>query len=584
MLGKRSPQGKLFGSDHLYLEHVGRGSLYGLLAREGSRLFPDARFAELYRHGWGRPSVPPSQLCILLVLQAHEGVSDEAAIERTAYDLRWKVALGLEVEQKLCAKSTLQLFRAKLVLHERYEQLFQESIEACRKAGLLRRAKLEAAIDTTPVLGRGAVKDTFNLVSDQIRRVLGQACALKGWEQQTVVDEHGLGRHFGASLKGSVELDWSDREARRCLIAQLVADAQVALELAKRALRGFGSNAERTRKLREARDLLADLLEQDVEEHPDDGQGPDIRHGTRRDRIVSTTDPGMRHGHKSQSKGFEGYKAAIVAETRHGVILATEVRAGNVHDQDGAAQLLEQAQRRVDKPLARVLGDTAYGSLRTRQEIEALGAELIAKAPPIPTRRGCFSLEAFRIDARRGVARCPAGKRSIRTQHVAGPDAGLRYVFSRKDCTPCPLRAKCTTARTTAKILTVTETTERLNKFRRKQRTKGFKRTYRRRVVVEHRIGRLVQLGARQARYLGKAKTGFQIMMLATVANLTLALPHASLARLLHALRSLIQASGRVWAALTTTSPQYAGSATARCFELADVLPPYKTAASRPRF
>jgi len=40
--------------------------------------------------------------------------------------------------------------------------------------------------------------------------------------------------------------------------------------------------------------------------------------------------------------------------------------------------------------------------------------------------------------------------------------------------------------------------------------------------VVEHRIGRMIQLGARQAKYFGKAKTAFQIAMVATVANLML--------------------------------------------------------------
>lgn len=548
MLGKRSGQGKLFGSDHLYLKHVGGGTLYGLLAREGSKLFPDARFAELYRQDWGRPSVPPSQLCILLLLQAHEGVSDEEAIERTAFDLRWKVALGLELEQKLCAKSTLQLFRAKLVLHERYEELFQQSIEACRKAGLLRRAKLEAAIDTTPVLGRGAVKDTFNLVSDQIRRVIEHACVLKDWDQHALVEEHGLGRHFAASFKGAVELDWSDRKARRSLVWQLLADARVALELAKRALRGFGGNSERTRKLRQARDLLAELLEQDIEENPEDGKGPQIRQGTRRDRIVSTTDPEMRHGHKSQSKGFEGYKAAVVAETGAGVILATDVRAANVHDQEGAAELLDQAKRRADKPVRRMLGDTAYGGVRARQEIEALGIEVVAKAPPVPRRGGCFTFEAFRIDERRGVAHCPAGKRSIRAQHFDSPEPGIRYVFSRKDCTPCPLRAKCTTARKTAKILTVTKTTRQLNKLRRKQRTKEFQRMYRQRMVVEHRIGRLVQLGVRQSRYLGKAKTTFQVVMAATVANLTLSAVCGGLLRIIRSQLGRFPAWDRVQA------------------------------------
>ena len=43
-----------------------------------------------------------------------------------------------------------------------------------------------------------------------------------------------------------------------------------------------------------------------------------------------------------------------------------------------------------------------------------------------------------------------------------------------------------------------------------------------RRVVAEHRLARLVQLGIRQSRYFGRAKTKFQLYLAATVANLTL--------------------------------------------------------------
>jgi hypothetical protein len=63
---------------------------------------------------------------------------------------------------------------------------------------------------------------------------------------------------------------------------------------------------------------------------------------------------------------------------------------------------------------------------------------------------------------------------------------------------------------------------EMLWRLRKQQRTKRFRRRYRKRVVVEHRIGRLIALGARQARYFGKTKTGFQIALIATVANLML--------------------------------------------------------------
>jgi transposase len=519
VLGRRSPQKELFRPDHTLRDHVGEGSFYGLLAKRGSEWFRDEDFVELYREDVGRPSVPPSQLCIGLLLQSHDGVSDEEAIERSAYDLRWKVALGLGLEEKLCAKSTLQLFRAKLILHEAHEALFERSVRACREAGLLgKRPKVAVAIDTTPVLGRGAVKDTYNLVSDAIRKVVTEACRLKGWEQVQVVEEQGLGRHFAQSFKGAVELDWSDPQARRALVGQLVSDARIALALAKEALRGFASAADRTQELRAARDLLADLLVQDIEEEPEDGEGPQIRRSTA-DRIISTTDPEMRRGYKSQSKGFDGYKASVVAETTSGVILATDVRAGNVHDREGAPEMVEQAAQRAEKDLGRVLGDTAYGGTEIRAKFEAVGAEVVAKAPP-GARKGMFGRGDFRVDARRGTAVCPAGRQSIRRAEVGGEDSGWRYVFSRSHCSSCPMRERCTTS--AARKVLVTAKTERLQELRRHQVTKAFRTKYRERVVVEHRIARLVQLGIRQARYFGKRKVAFQIALAAAVANLGL--------------------------------------------------------------
>lgn len=484
-------------------------------------MFRDDDFVGLYPSDKGRPSVPPSQLCVALLLQTRDNVSDDEAIQRTAFDLRWKVALGLELDEKLCAKSTLQLFRSKLILHDEYQQLFQASIEACRKSGLLKRKKLEIALDTTPIFGRGAVKDTFNLVSDQIRKVVHEIVSLKNYEVEKLVSDNGLGRHFAASFKGELELDWDDAEQKRALVGQLVADARVALGLAKEAVRGYKKSAEATRQLREARDLLAELLLQDIDEEPQDGGGPTIRRGTSRDRVVSTTDPEMRHGRKSHSTTFDGYKASVAVETSSGVIVATDAHAGNTHDSTKAIELVEEAGRRCGKTPERAIGDTAYGSIPTRREFAERGIEIVAKAPPVGSRGVKFTLDDFKINSQRGVATCPAGNKSIRRDRVKEPD-GWRYMFSRRDCDGCPLRSECTTARVTARSVTITEHTVELQRYRRHQRTKTFAKTYKRRVVVEHRIARLVQLGIRQARYFGRARVAFQVSLAATVGNLVL--------------------------------------------------------------
>jgi transposase/IS5 family transposase len=545
MLGRRSPQRELFRPDQLLLEHVGLDTFYGQLSRRGPEIFRDQDFAELYVGAVGRPSVPPSQLCVLLLLQAREGCSDAEAIERTAYDLRWKVALGLELEDKLCAKSTLQMFRAKLVLHEAHGKLFESSVEACRQAGLLKQRKLEVAIDTTPVLGRGAVKDTFNLISEQIREVVRAACGLKSWDEDAVVAEQGLTRHFGTSFKGEVELDWSDADAKRALVAQLVADARIALSLAREALRGYSKTAEGTQRLRDAQRLLSELLLQDVEEEPEDGGGPSIRRGTARDRVISRTDPEMRHGHKSHSKPFDGYKASVVVDTREGVILATDVRPANVADAEGTAELIQRAGKAAKQDPARVLGDTAYGGIATRKELAEQGVQVIAKAPPIPGK-AFFTHVDFKIDERRGEARCPAGRTSIRCSPTRKRMPGRTYYFSRNDCNDCELRSLCVKSDIGARSVTVTEHTKVLNKLRRAQKTKRFRNAYRRRVVVEHRIGRLVALGIRKARYFGHAKVGFQVLLAAAVANLTLAASSSHRGAYMRALHRLVAAAASI--------------------------------------
>src|SRR5215218_8642631 len=119
MLGKQSG---LDGGEHAYLDHVGRDSFYGFLASHRRELFHDEDFIDLYCSDNGRPSVPPSLMATALLLQAYEGVSDEEAKARADFDLRWKVALGIGLEERPFAKSTLQLFRARLILHERVRE------------------------------------------------------------------------------------------------------------------------------------------------------------------------------------------------------------------------------------------------------------------------------------------------------------------------------------------------------------------------------------------------------------------------------------------------------------------------------
>src|SRR5437016_14040942 len=133
MMGERSSQDKLFAADHIYLDYVGRETLYGYLAQHRGQLFRDEDFAILYCRNNGRPSVPPSLAVSILFLRAYDSVSFVEAIERTKYDLRWSVALGLEQEEVAIQQSALQAFPARLVLLEQGRALVESASDQGRR-------------------------------------------------------------------------------------------------------------------------------------------------------------------------------------------------------------------------------------------------------------------------------------------------------------------------------------------------------------------------------------------------------------------------------------------------------------------
>jgi Transposase DDE domain/Transposase domain (DUF772) len=514
MMGERPAQEKLFAADHLYLDYVGRDTLYGYLAQHRGRLFRDEDFAALYCPNNGRPSAPPSVAVTVLFLRAYEGVSFVEAIERTKYDLRWKVALGLELEEVPIQKSALQEFQARLVLHGQGEALLRKSIDEARHAGYVTSRQIRVALDTTPTLGRGAVKDTYNLLADGIAKLASRLAEVAGAAIAGWADKHGLPQYFGSSLKGEVAIDWDDKRQREQLLTEVVQAGQRLLRLAEQARHEHPEQAE---AIQAAAALLERLIRQDVEEKP--GGGCQIKTGTEKDRLLSIHDPEMRHGRKSESKTFNGHKTAVAVDIDSQLICGVEVLAGNAGDQEKALALVHQAERVMQAKVEETVGDCAYGGGPTRKAFAEEGRLLTAKVP-VSHNGDCFPKTAFVIDLDRMQVSCPAGRTS-RNYSASGQNRAGRFVFAAADCRACSLRSQCVRGDKPRSISIQHE--ERLQQQARvHNQTAAGKRTLRQRVVVEHRIARLVGLGIRQSRYFGRQKTCFQIVMAAVVANLTL--------------------------------------------------------------
>ncbi len=520
MLGERSDQRGLWEADRLYLDHVGKDTFYGLLASLRGQLFRDSDFAGFYCADNGRDSVPPSLLATALLLQSHDKVSDAEAKARADFDIRWKVALGIEIEDRPFAKSTLQVFRAQLILHEKVRTVFESSLRLARESGYLKKRGMRVALDTTNILGRGAVRDTYNLLADGIIKLMR---ALASVEQTTLRDwagAQGYKRYLGSSIKGESAIDWSNKKARAGLLATIVADADRLLEVARQAQEALGEGSPERQGIAAAAELLGQLLLQDVERADD---GICLRDGVSRDRMMSVHDPEMRHGHKSSSRRFDGHKAAIVVDTGTQLITEVEVLPGNAPDNLGALELVERSEANTGAPVEETLGDAAYGDGDTRQAFADAGRTLTARVPGRPNRKH-FPKEDFLIDLTARTCTCPAGQvtRNIRPYGTrTGPTGRVHrlqgFRFDAAVCGACPLRSQCV-AGSSGKGRTVQLHPQEglLQQARALQQSDAFAGYRKWRVVVEHRLARLVQLGIRQARYFGRAKTRFQLYLAAT--------------------------------------------------------------------
>ena len=243
------------------------------------------------------------------------------------------------------------------------------------------------------------------------------------------------------------------------------------------------------------------MLLQDVERTDD---GANLKDGVSRDRVMPVHDPEMRHGHKSSSRLFDGHKAAIVVDTGIGV---------------------EEA-----------MGDAAYGDGDTRQDFADAGRTLIARVPGRPNRKH-FPKEDFHIDLEAGTCTCPAGNVTRRIRPLGTRTAATgrthqlkAFQFDGAVCGVCPLRPQCVAAAPgTGRTVQLHPQEALLQQARALLQSEAFGVYRQRRVVVEHRLARLVQVGIRQSRYFGRIKTRFQLYLAATVANLTLVATKAGL-------------------------------------------------------
>src|ERR1700760_3030945 len=239
--------------------------------------------------------------------------------------------------------------------------------------------------------------------------------------------------------------------------------------------------AAAVRTARQVRDQDVDLA----------GPAPALRRGVAKDRRISIEDGEMRHGRKSRSVLFDGYKRHVLRDLDTGLVPAVGITAANLPEASvtsGITADLEAAGRH----LSELHIDRAYlSSALVRDRGPDLA--IFCKAWRVRNTGGRFAKDQFSLDFDTGQLTCPAG--------VAMPfEPGKTVRFPKDTCAACPLRARCT-ASSNGRSVAIHPDEALLAELRQRQHTPQGRAKLRERVAVEHALAHVGHWQGRRARY-----------------------------------------------------------------------------------
>ena len=441
---------------------VPAGSMFAFLAAHRAGVFPDADYADLFAPpGFGRPSLPATRMAAVLALQTLHDYSDRETAEAVRFDVRWKVACGLAIDDQGFDPSSLVYWRKRIARSKRPHRVNDAVRKIVEETGVL-KGRRRRAVDSTILADGVATQDTVTQLAAAIRRV---AREVPGAAEQIAVVCTG----HDYSVPGKPKIDWDDPAAKEALVSALVNDANALVDAFKDAELGEAAAS--------ALALLALVAGQDVE--PAEGSdGTDGRWRIARkvagDRVVSTVDPDARHTRKSPEARRDGYRAHVAADPETGIITDEKLtRAAGTENSDPAVaeEFLAAGTGSPDVPgpgstadgeipggagepdegqatgdgLA-WYGDSAYGTGDLRGAIDDAGHDAVIKPKPMQAPvEGGFTVDDFTVSEDNGTVTCPAGH-TVTLSRTRIATFGVL-------CRDCPLRERCTTCKTGRKLV-----------------------------------------------------------------------------------------------------------------------------------
>jgi len=239
-----------------------------------------------------------------------------------------------------------------------------------------------------------------------------------------------------------------------------------------------------------------------------------IRQGVAPDRRISIVDAQMRHGRKSKTKRFDGYKEHIARDLDFPAIVACAVTPANRPEEEGAVPIAEDIRRQKLR-LVELHIDRAYVNSPVVDDVLDTGGTVLAKPWGQRAHRpGLFTKNDFKIDLRSQTLTCPAGE-------VEQFEPGETVQFDPEACGACSLRSKCTQAASgKGRTISIATNESRQKKFRKLQETKSGRASLRERTAVEHALAHIAARKGHRARYVGARRNLFDLRRASAIQNL----------------------------------------------------------------
>ena len=491
--------------------HQRTGRLFVFLRRHRMRILDEviqeqlmAMYDELPR---GLVPQQPAKLALVVILQAYEQASDAKAVLEATFDRRWQMVLdGLDAQEPPFSQGVLVEFRKRLIRHGMLQVLIDKTVQIAKETQDFGYKNLKVAIDSSPLWGAGRVEDTFNLIAHAMGLLVQITAKAMGQTVQQIQDAVPLTVLGEQSLKAQLDIDWTDEEQKQQALQKILEEANRLKSYVEAQLQAPAEDSE----FQAALQLLNEVMEQDLEPEPDPNAPRRLRKGVKKDRRISISDPDMRHGRKSKSKPFNGYKRHLLIDLNSTLVLSGLARPAN-ESEHHALELLRTPFH-------------SYGSIESLHiDRGYLAAPLIADQyaannnsvfckPRRLHNRGRYTKDDFRLDLKGREIICPAQQKQPIPAHG-------RVRFDADVCNTCLRKPDCTKS-DHGRSVTIHPLESLRQRSRELMQSNSGRQKLRERVGVEHSMGHLAQRQGPKARYRGTEKNTFDVLRHAIVMNL----------------------------------------------------------------